>query len=61
MGTIVNKLLLFSDETNELDNKKKDLAKKLLEELEKSSEKDKYECICEVLISALNNKAFYFT
>ena len=60
MGTIVNKLLLFSDETNELDNKKKELAKKLLEELEKSSEKDKYECICEVLISSLNNKAFYF-
>jgi len=60
IGTIVNKLLLFSDEANEFENKKKDLVKKLLEELEKSSEKEKYECICEVLISALNNKTFYF-
>ena len=52
--------MLFSDEANEFENKKKDLVKKLLEELEKSSEKEKYECICEVLISALNNKTFYY-
>ena len=61
MGSIVNKLLLFAEEISELnlDEKKTILVQKMLEELEKSEEKDKYECICDVLASTLNNKSFY--
>ena len=61
MGSIVNKLLLFSDESNDLTDKKLLLATKMLEELEKTVEKDKYECICEVLASTLSNKTFYIS
>ena len=61
MGSIVNKLLLFTDESTDLTDKKKILAKKMLEELEKTDEKEKYECICDVLASTLNNKSFYLS
>ena len=61
MGSIVNKLLLFSDESNELIDKKLLLVKNMLEELEKATEQDKYECICDVLASTLNNKGFYIS
>ena len=59
MGSIVNKLLLFADEGNELMEKKILLTKRILEELERCSEKDKYECICDVLASTISNKTFY--
>ena len=59
MGSIVNKLLLFQDDSGDLTSKKLNLALKILKELEKCTEKDKYECICDVLASTLNNKAFY--
>ena len=59
MGLIVNKLLLFNDEQNELNEKKILLTLRILEELEKCQEKDKFECICDVLASTLNNKNFY--
>ena len=61
MGSIVNKLLLFSDEGIELNDKKMLLVQRMLEELEKCTEKDKYECICEVLASTLTNKTFYIS
>ena len=61
LGSIVNKLLLFTDESSDLTEKKLLLAKKMLEELEKTNEKDKYECICNVLASTLNNKTFYIS
>ena len=61
LGSIVNKLLLFSDESNELLEKKLLLVKSMLEELEQTNEKDKYECICNVLASTLNNKGFYIS
>ena len=61
MGSIVNKLLLFSDEGIDLNDKKMSLVQRMLEELEKCTEKDKYECICEVLASTLTNKTFYIS
>ena len=61
MGSIVNKLLLFSDEGIDLNDKKMLLVQRMLEELEKCTEKDKYECICEVLASTLTNKTFYIS
>ena len=61
MGSIINKLLLFSEESTQfnVDEKKIILIKKMLEELEKTDEKDKYECICDVFSSTLTNKSFY--
>ena len=61
MGSIINKLLLFSEESSQFnfDKKKEILIKKMLEELEKTDEKDKYECICDVFSSTLTNKSFY--
>ena len=61
MGSIINKLLLFSEESSQFDFEKSKviLIKKMLEELEKTDEKDKYECICDVFSSTLTNKTFY--
>ena len=61
MGSIINKLLLFSEESSQFDFEKSKaiLIKKMLEELEKTDEKDKYECICDVFSSTLTNKSFY--
>ena len=61
IGSIINKLLLFSEENidSDIDEKKLILLKKMLEELEKTDEKDKYECICDVFCSTLNDKSFY--
>ena len=61
MGSIINKLLLFSEESSQFDFEKRKviLIKKMLEELEKTDEKDKYECICDVFSSTLTNKTFY--
>ena len=61
MGSIINKLLLFSEESStfNFEEKKVILIKKMLEELEKTDEKDKYECICDVFSSTLTNKSFY--
>ena len=59
MGAIVNKLLLFFDDTIDLKEKKILLIEKMLEELGNSIEKDKYECISDVLASSLNNKNIY--
>ena len=61
MGSIINKLLLFSEESSQInfEEKKVILIKKMLEELEKTDEKDKYECICDVFSSTLTNKSFY--
>ena len=59
MGSIVNKLLLFSDEGIDLNDKKMLLVQRMLEELEKCTEKDKYECICSTLESVFYNKNFF--
>ena len=59
MGSIVNKLLLFTDEGDDLTEKKLLLVQRMLEELEKCTEKDKYECICDVFASTFTNKTFY--
>ena len=61
MGSIVNKLLLFQDDSSDLTQKKLNLSLKILKELESTTEQDKYECICEVLASTLNNKTFYIS
>ena len=61
MGSIINKLLLFQDDSSDLTSKKLNLSLKILKELEETTEKDKYECICDVLASTLNNKTFYIS
>ena len=59
MGEIINKLLLFNEDTdNNFVQKKMDLLSKVLEELKSAKEHDKYECICSCLESALYNKTF---
>ena len=60
MGQIVNKLLLFSEEQiNDLDEKKMNLVEKIINQLEKTTKKEKYDCICDTLISVINNKSFF--
>ena len=59
MAEIINKLLLFNDETDEnFAQKKIDLLTRVLEELKTTKEQDKYECICATLESAFFNKTF---
>ena len=61
MGEIINKLLLFQEETDEsFIQKKMDLFKRVLEELKNSKEEDKFECICSTLESTIYNKTFFF-
>ena len=59
MAEIINKLLLFNDETDEnFVQKKMELLSRVLEELKATKEQEKYECICATLESAFFNKAF---
>ena len=61
MGEIINKLLLFQDETME-DNflgKRLELLEKVFEELKIAKDEDKYKCICSTLITAFYDKEFF--
>ena len=60
MGEIINKLLLFQDDSGEeFLPKKLELLEKVLEELKETDEEDKYECICSTLESTFYNKGFF--
>ena len=60
MGEIINKLLLFQDDSgDEFLHKKLELLEKVLEELKETDEEDKYECICSTLESTFYNKGFF--
>ena len=60
MGEIINKLLLFQDDSgDEFLPKKLELLEKVLEELKETDEEDKYECICSTLESTFYNKGFF--
>ena len=60
MGEIINKLLLFQDDSgDEFLSKKLELLEKVLEELKETDEEDKYECICSTLESTFYNKGFF--
>ena len=60
MGEIINKLLLFQDDSgDEFLPKKLELLEKVLEELKETEEEDKYECICSTLESTFYNKGFF--
>ena len=60
MGEIINKLLLFQDDSGEeFLPKKIELLEKVLEELKETDEEDKYECICSTLESTFYNKGFF--
>ena len=59
MGEIINKLILFQEETEEtFAQKRMELFKRVLEELREAKEQDKYECICSTLESTIYNKTF---
>ena len=61
MGEIINKLLLFQDESgDDFLPKKLELLEKVLEELKETNEEDKYECICSTLETTFYNKGFFF-
>ena len=61
IGSIIKNLLLYYKEgiQFEIKEQKLILIKKMLKELEKTDEKDKYECICEVFCSTLTKRSFY--
>ncbi len=60
MCNIIQKLLMFEHELiSKYDEKKIDLLSKVLDELNKSEEKEKYESICECICGAMNNRQFF--
>ena len=59
MCDIVYKLLIFTDEDTNMDDKKMILFERVLDEFDKCSDKNMYECISNVLCSTLNNKIFF--
>ncbi len=61
MGSIIIKLLLFSEESTKFNfkDKKLILLKKMLQELEKTDEEDKFECICDVFCFLLKKASFF--
>ena len=59
MGEIINKLLLFNEDTyGDFVQKKMELFSRILEELKGAKEQLKYECICSTLEACFYNKAF---
>ena len=61
MCNIVQKLLTFDDEliSKFEEEKKIELLSQVFDELEKTIEKNKYECICECIYNVLNNRQFF--
>ena len=60
MCNIIQKLLLFDEDFNSnLEEKKMYLLEKILQELDETNEKNKYECICESLSYIMTNKQFF--
>ena len=60
MCNIIQKLLMFEHELiSKYDDKKIDLLSKVLDELNKSEEKEKYEFICECICCTMNNRQFF--
>ena len=57
---IIQKLLIFDDELmSKLNEKKVDFFSEILNELDKTDEKNKYECICDCICSVINNRQFF--
>ena len=57
---IIQKLLMFEDEfASKLNESKIDLFSKVLKELGKTDEKNKYECICDCICTVINNRLFF--
>ena len=57
---IIQKLLMFDDEIiPKLNDHKIDLFSKVLNELSKTDEKNKYECICDCICTVINNRPFF--
>ena len=57
---IIQKLLMFEDEfISKVNENKIDLFSKVLNELGKTNEKNKYECICDCIITVINNRQFF--
>ena len=60
MCNIIQKLLLFDDDlVQNLDDQKINLLEVILQELNDTNEKQKYECICDSLASIMVNKQFF--
>ena len=60
MCNIIQKLLMFDHELiSKYDDKKIDLLSKVLDELNKSEEKEKYEFICQCICCTMNNRQFF--
>ena len=60
MCDIIRKLINFEDDqVIKLDYKKINLLEKILEELNITEDKDKYECICDCLYLIMNNNKFF--
>ena len=60
MCNIIQKLLLFEEDlVQNLDEHKINLLEAILQELNDTNEKQKYECICDSLASIMVNKQFF--
>ena len=60
MCNIIYKLLILEDEfISKFDDKKIILLEKILDELNISNDKNKYECICDLLSLVMNNNIFF--
>ena len=60
MCNIIHKLLIFEDEfISKFDDKKIILLEKILDELNISNDRNKYECICDLLSLVMNNNIFF--
>ena len=60
MCNIIQKLLMFDHELiSKYEDKKIDLLSKVLDELDKSEQKEKYEFICQCICSTMNNRQFF--
>ena len=57
---IIQKLLIFDDELiSKLNEKKVDFFSEILNELDKTDEKNKYECICDCICNVISNRQFF--
>ena len=57
---IIQKLLMFEDELiSKLNDNKIDLFSKVLNELGKTDEKNKYECICDCICTVISSRQFF--
>ena len=60
MCNIIHKLLIFEDEfISKFEDKKIDLLEKILDELNICNDKNKYECICDLLSLTMTNTQFF--